>query len=155
MEGVGLAGPRASHAEVERQRRAEVEELAAATVNTEARPSRWQYSGMARLGPSPSEMDGLDPVKQDRWRREFLHLIYKAGSALKMYVWGACCVRVHAQHMRRLSRACVKLNWLVHPRESTGVLLFRCCTRMRLRHACSMVVASLMHACMQHACSLV
>eukprot|EP00955_Chlamydomonas_euryale_P012857 138740-Chlamydomonas_euryale.AAC.4 len=84
MDTPGLHRMRMSHAEVERQRRQEVEELDAPTSNAVQRTCGWRYSGMAPLGVSPSERDGLDPAKVDKWRREFLHLIYKAGTALKM-----------------------------------------------------------------------
>jgi hypothetical protein len=72
--------------EIEQARRAEVEDLMS-SLGEPSRPSRWEYSGAhagAQEAPSPSVRDGLDPVKQDRWRREFLHLIYKAGTTLKM-----------------------------------------------------------------------
>mmetsp|Transcript_35507 Transcript_35507/g.104976 ORF Transcript_35507/g.104976 Transcript_35507/m.104976 type:complete len:368 (-) Transcript_35507:56-1159(-) len=88
MDTPGLHRMRMSHAEVERQRRQEVEELDAPTSNAVQRTCGWRYSGMAPLGVSPSERDGLDPAKVDKWRREFLHLIYKAGTALKIPPWG-------------------------------------------------------------------
>ncbi len=49
-------------------------------ANTKSSP--WEFTSLAET--SPSVLDGLDPAKQARWRREFLHLIYKAGHALQM-----------------------------------------------------------------------
>ncbi|KAG1656315.1 hypothetical protein FOA52_006646, partial [Chlamydomonas sp. UWO 241] len=79
-----------SHSEAEQARKAEVEGIRA-SLGVQIRPSRWEYAGAhpgQREEPSPSVLDGLDPVKQDRWRREFLHLIYKAGTTLKIPPWG-------------------------------------------------------------------
>ncbi len=67
------------------QARALIEKEKEEILSTQVKPSRWQYTPLNDVeGSNPSLRDGLDPVKQARWRREFLHLIYKAGTALKV-----------------------------------------------------------------------
>ena len=67
----------------ESQRQLETEkELAHQGVR---RQGKWTYLSFEEINAtSPSQKDGIDEVKEARWRREYLHLIQKAGMALKV-----------------------------------------------------------------------
>ncbi len=49
------------------------------------RQAKWTYLDKETIdNQSPSRKDGIDAVKESRWRREYLHLIQRAGMALKV-----------------------------------------------------------------------
>jgi hypothetical protein len=49
------------------------------------RQGNWTYLSLEKINSiSPSRKDGIDEIKEARWRREYLHLIQKAGMALKV-----------------------------------------------------------------------
>ena len=49
------------------------------------RQAKWTYMTLEQINAtSPSRKEGLDEVKEARWRREYLHLIQRAGMTLKV-----------------------------------------------------------------------
>ena len=49
------------------------------------RQANWKYMSLELINStSPSRKEGLDEVKEARWRREYLHLIQRAGMTLKV-----------------------------------------------------------------------
>lgn len=55
-------------------------------MELQAKPKeKWEYKTAAELAAnSPSRKDGLDPVKEAKWRREYHTIISKAGMSLRM-----------------------------------------------------------------------
>uniref|UniRef100_A0A7S0R765 Cyclin N-terminal domain-containing protein n=1 Tax=Chlamydomonas leiostraca TaxID=1034604 RepID=A0A7S0R765_9CHLO len=88
MQHSGVDQPKApkSHAELQDQMRRELKK----EMELQAKPKqKWEYKTAAELeASSPSRKDGLDPIKEGRWRREFMAIITKAGMTLRIPQWG-------------------------------------------------------------------
>ena len=114
------APPRISHEEQEYLKKREVAELE--SYFGMLRGGRWQYCSLQDVEDnSPSVRDGLQLEKQRVWRRQYLHLIYKAGTALKMWVDAWAQEGCMAHLLATLTLSVLPARSAPHSRQS-------CCT---------------------------